>query len=122
MKDYVTIQSNVTIMVTGGLQYKDLTNKDSQLPNRMKVASEWPKLSVLIKQGQHIYPSEIVEWQTVQALQKDGVLTIGAYVDNPNDVELEKLKENVIEVSKEINPKPKKVKKEMTLDSIVEEE
>lgn len=122
MKDYVTIQSNVTIMVTGGLQYKDLTNKDSQLPNRMKVACEWPKLNVLIKQGQHIYPSEIVEWPTVQALQKDGVLTIGAYIDNPNDVEIEKLKETVVEVSKEINTKPKRVKKEMTLDSIIDEE
>lgn len=122
MKDYVTIQSNVTIMVTGGLQYKDLTNKNSQLPNRMKIASEWPKLNVLIKQGQHIYPSEIVEWPTVQALQKDGVLTIGAYVDNPNDVDLTKLKETVVKVEKEINPKAKKAKKEVTLDSIVEEE
>ena len=104
------------------LQYKDLTNAKSQLPNRLKVGSDWPKLTVLIKQGQHIYPSEIAEWETVKALQNDGVLTIGAFIDDPNDTEVVKMKETVVEVLNEINPKAKKTKKELTLDSLVDEE
>ena len=76
----------------------------------------------VIKQGQHVYPSEIAEWETVKALQNDGVLTIGAFIDDPNDSEVVKMKETVVEVSNEINPKAKKTKKELTLDSLVDEE
>lgn len=84
-KPYVTIQSNVTIQVTPGLQASDVTNADAHVPDRLKVNPAWPKAIVLIKQGQHIYPSEIAEWPTVKALQKDGVLSISTYVDDAEE-------------------------------------
>ena len=87
---YVQIQSNKDIRVTKGLQYEDFTNESAHVPDRLKISPLWPKANFMIKKGQHWYPSEIVTWSTVQALQKDGVLTIGQYSDNADD---EKIKE-----------------------------
>lgn len=81
MAKMVRIQSDVTIRVTTGLQHKDVTNKDSDIPNRLKVSSEWPKHTIVIRKGAHLYPAEIKDWTTVQALQKDGILTIGEVVE-----------------------------------------
>lgn len=77
----VMIQSNQTIRVTSGLQYEDFTKKDSDLPNRMKVAPKWQGSMVLIEKGQHTYPAEIATWHTVLSLQDKGVLTIGTIID-----------------------------------------
>lgn len=82
---YVQIQSSKNIKVTMGLQYQDVTNPDAHVPDRLKVSPSWPKANVLIKIGQHLYPSEIVEWPTVQALVKDGILTIGAFMNDANE-------------------------------------
>ena len=81
-KAFVRIQSNVTINVTMGLQNQDVTNADAHVPDRLKVNPLWPKLTVLIRQGVHWYPSEIAEWPTVKALVEDKVLTIGEFSDS----------------------------------------
>lgn len=81
-KAFVRIQSNATINVTMGLQNQDVTNADAHVPDRLKVNPLWPKLTVLIRQGVHWYPSEIAEWPTVKALVEDKVLTIGEFSDS----------------------------------------
>lgn len=99
MKPYVRIQSSKTINVTCSLDYQDVTNKDAHVPDRLKINPLWPKATVLIKTGAGIYPSEIVEWPTVKALQKDKVLTIGEFVDGLNEEDnaqsVEKAKETL---------------------------
>lgn len=82
MKKYVQIQSNINIVVHPGLGYNDYTKKDSDVPNRLKIAPTWPKDKVMIKKGQHLYESKITEWPSVKALEKDGVLTVGQSFDN----------------------------------------
>ena len=119
-KAYVKIQSNITINVTPGLNHKDLTNKDSDIANRMKVKSTWPKAAVLIKQGQHWYPSDIVNWPTVKALEKDKVLTIGEYSDNPND-DKEVSKEKFDKILKELDIQTVELK-DLTLDKNEDDE
>lgn len=101
-KPYVTIQSNVTIQVTPGLQNKDVTNPDAHVADRLKVSPSWPRAMVLILKGQHRYPSEIAEWPTVKALQKDKVLSIGTFVDEP-DEEVAAKKEDLAEALADIN-------------------
>lgn len=84
-KPYVRIQSDKTIRVTAGLQNVDVTNPDAHVADRLKISPMWPKSMVIIEAGAHVYPSEIIEWPTVQALAKDKVLTIGQFVDSPED-------------------------------------
>lgn len=84
-KPYVRIQSQTTINVTCGLQFKDVSNPDAHIPDRLKVSSEWPSCTFKIKEGAHIYPSEIVEWKTVKALERDGIITIGEYLDSADE-------------------------------------
>ena len=88
-KDYVYIQSNISIVVTAGLQNDDVTNPDAHVPDRLKINPIWPKLRMMIKAGRHIYPKLITEWNSVKALVKDGVLTIGEEVESPNDTKVE---------------------------------
>lgn len=84
-KPYVRIQSQTTINVTCGLQFKDVSNPDAHIPDRLKVSSEWPSCTFKIKEGAHIYPSEIVEWKTVKSLERDGIITIGEYLDSADE-------------------------------------
>lgn len=84
-KPYIRIQSNITINVTAGLHNNDVTNPDAHIADRLKVNPLWPKMTCLIKQGAGVYPSEIIEWPAVKALQKDKVLTIGEYLDTPEE-------------------------------------
>lgn len=84
-KPYVRIQSTKTINVTCGLQNMDVTNKDAHIPDRLKVSALWPKCAVKIEVGAHYYPSEIVEWPTVKALERDKIITIGELVDTIAD-------------------------------------
>lgn len=123
MKDYVRIQSNQTIMVTGGLYYKDVTNKDAHIPDRLKVNPEWPRLTVLIKQGAHWYPSEIAEWATVKALAKDKILTIGEMsdlVDDDNAEEVKATKDTVISETKAITGTTTGTIKDVKLDDVAD--
>lgn len=104
-KPYVRIQSNTDICVTAGLQAQDVTNPDAHVPDRLKVNPIWPKLTVLIKKGAGIYPSYIAEWNTVKALARDKILTIGEYLDSDaEDVnnEVKGVKEQLEQSIKEI--------------------
>lgn len=94
-KAFVRIQSNVTINVTMGLHNQDVTNADAHVPDRLKVNPLWPKLTVLIRQGVHWYPSEIAEWPTVKALVEDKVLTIGEFSDTCDEENIEAEKETL---------------------------
>lgn len=115
VKPYVTIQSSTTIQVTCGLQNQDVTNPDAHVPDRLKISPSWPNYSIIILQGKHEYPSEIVEWPTVKALEKDGILTIGSYLDSTNDEKAlankEKLSGYVAEIApKKAEPKTEEIK------------
>ena len=81
-KAYVRIQSQMTIQVTCGLQNNDVTNPDAHVADRLKISPNWPRCSVVIHEGAHLYPSEIAEWPTVQALVRDKIITIGDYTDD----------------------------------------
>lgn len=119
MKDYVYIQSEISIVVTAGLQNENVTNPDAHIPDRLKVNPVWPKLRIMVKAGRHIYPSLIAEWPTVKALVKDGVLTIGEETDSPNDAKIE---EKAADLKAELEKQEKKAKKikDIKLDEIAE--
>lgn len=119
MKDYVYIQSNTSIVVTAGLQNENVTNPDAHIPDRLKVNPVWPKLRIMIKAGRHIYPKLIIEWATVKALVKDGILTIGEEVDNPNDIKMEEKAKDLNDELAKINKKTKKVT-DIKLDDVAE--
>ena len=104
-KPFVRIHSDRNITVTPGLQNKDNTRLDSDIPNRLKVNPLWSNCLVDIKKGAGIYPSEILEWNTVKALMKDKVLTQGEFLDKAEDEEEVKLKEDVSQKMKEIKSK-----------------
>ena len=84
-KKFVEIQSDITIKVTAGLQYSDYTDKTLALPNKLNVKPRWVDTSILIRQGKHVYPSEVVGWQTVKALEAKNILTIGKFVDDADE-------------------------------------
>lgn len=86
---YVKIQSTMNITVTGGLEFKNITNKDAHVPDRLKVAAMWPKKVVLIRQGQHWYPEQVAKWNTVKTLVEKGILTIG---EKSSDIPEDELK------------------------------
>ena len=106
MKKYVYIQSELNIMVTKDLDFNDFTRKDSDVPNRMRISPIWSRLTVMIKQGQHLYPAEIAEWKTVKSLVEAGKMTIGTYTDSGDEnvlnqsEELEKNKQRILEEKK----------------------
>lgn len=105
-KAFITIHSNINITVTPGLQSTDHTYKDSNIPDRLKISPRWSSCLVDIKEGQHIYPSEIVDWPSVQSLVNKKVFTLGAYVDSENEEDL-KAKKEVVDKLKEIKVKSK---------------
>lgn len=105
MAKQVRIQSTITITVTPGLHHKDVTNKDAHIPDRLKVSPLWPKATVMIRQGAHYYPAEIVEWPTVKALEKDGILTIG---------QIEEANGEVVEDAKNLNAELTAIENEAT--------
>ena len=87
MKDYVQIQSEVTIEVNPGLLNQNMTKEDSDIADRLKINPIWPKFGILIKKGQHVYPSEVASWHSVKMLVKNRLATIGLYVDTaPTEV------------------------------------
>ena len=98
-KAYVRIHSQKTIQVTCGLQNKDVTNPDAHVPDRLKVSPQWPRCSVIISEGSHLYPSEIASWNTVKALERDKIITIGGYtneIDDEEDKDVKTMKETLV--------------------------
>lgn len=87
MKNYVQINSQVTINATCGLQFKNKTNPNSRLENNMKIDPTWAKLCVVVKKGVHWYPSEVAEWHSVKALIEHGLATLGVEADECDDSE-----------------------------------
>lgn len=77
MKQFVRIQSTTNVYVNPGISYKDVTNPDAHVPDRLKVNPTWVKARVLIKAGVGYYPAEIINWNNVKALINNQVLTIG---------------------------------------------
>lgn len=108
-KKFVRIQSTMNITVTPGLQHQNVTNEDAHIPDRLKVAAEWPKAMVDIKVGVGLYPAYIAEWNTVKCLVKDKILTIGEFVDDADD-ESKAKKEKIDRALEDIEAKTKKVK------------
>lgn len=123
MSKFVRIQSNETIHVTCGLQNKDVTNADAHVPDRLKVSATWPKATVLIEKGAHMYPSEIAEWATVKALAKDKVLTIGEFTDVCDEDGVEQKKTELKATLEEIKQESTSNKRgrKTTLNEIAEE-
>lgn len=99
MKNFIRIQSERNIVVTGGLQSINMTNKDAHVADRLNVKSAWAGLQVLVKKGTGYYPSEIKNWPTVQRLVKKNILTLGEEVDvcptPEQQTEAEKLKKQI---------------------------
>lgn len=93
-KKYVRISATQSIVVTPGLQFEDLTRRDSDIADRMKIAAYWPKLRVLIKKGSYTYLADIANWNTVKELAKQRILTIGEFCDDCDD----ELKDNMKEL------------------------
>lgn len=114
-KPYVRIQSSMSIHVTMGLNNQNVTNPDAHVPDRLKVNPLWPKATVLIKKGTGIYPSEIVEWNTVKALAKDKILTIGEFLDKGED---EAIDSTVEEGKEDLTRVIEEIKKKQTLKDI----
>ena len=110
----VRIQSSMTITVTSGLQCKDVTNADAHIPDRLKVAPEWPKYSIQIMQGVGEYPAEIAKWNTVKALVEAGVMTISQSTNEAKE-------EEALNAKKEEN-QGKQRKNAKSLDELVEGE
>lgn len=129
MKKYVKIQSSKNIQVTGGLSFLDMTDPKQAVPNKLKVQPLWSKEKIKLKVGSAWYPSYITEWATVKSLNKDGVITIGEFVDIlPDNVPAEekdeviqheqKLKEAKMEIERQ--KKSTKKLKDIVLDDTKE--
>ena len=110
-KPFVRIQSSITIRVTAGLQYEDVTNADAHVADRLKINSMWTQGMCVVEKGTHVYPSEITSWPTVKALVKDGLFTIGEYLDEADEKVQEKKSDLETFIAKEkelIAPKQEK--------------
>ena len=73
----VKIQSTITIHVNKNLEYKDFTESNSDTKNKLKIIPDWVSQTVRIDKGVGLYPAEIAEWDSVKALEKANVLTVG---------------------------------------------
>lgn len=95
MKKFIRIQSEKNIEVTEGLTHIDMTNLDARVADRLRVASAWVQSRILIRKGTGLYPAIIQTWETVQALVKDGVLTLGFETDDCDNPEAEEMYKRV---------------------------
>lgn len=93
-QQFIKIHSDVTIMVTPGLQNKNITNKDSRLEDKLRVQPIWQNAGVLITRGEGLYPAEIAEWPAVKIFARKGIFTID------KDVNVEKQSQEKVEKAK----------------------
>lgn len=119
MKKYVFIQSDRTINVTSGLEIKDITNPSLPIKDNLKVKPLWPKTTVQILQGRHLYPSIVANFNTVKTLINNKVLTIGEFTNDITEdyeriAKLDKQLKSLIETQEvnELKEKETKKKKE----------
>lgn len=87
-KKFVKIHSDITITVTPGLQNKDVTDTNSRVGDKLRIIPTWQNGAIQITKGEGIYPAEITEWFTVKRLAEIGTITIGAYVNDIDNVSL----------------------------------
>lgn len=85
MERFVQISSTITITVTGPILYLDRTNTQSLATERLNIQEMSSGLKCQILQGNGYYPSCILEWGTVKALQKAGKFVIGAMTNECSD-------------------------------------
>lgn len=109
-KKFVKIQSTMNIRVTSGLQHNDVTNPDAHVADRLKISASWPTTIVFIKEGVHLYPSEVATWNTVKALERDKILSIAGFTDetDDDDKDVEKQKEELVKNLEAFEKKPSK--------------
>jgi hypothetical protein len=119
MNEYVKIQSSKTIHVGPGLQYTDVTNPDAHVPDRLKVNPAWPRYTIQIKEGVHVYPAEIVEWDAIKSLERHKVITIAEYIGEPEEA-VQALKKSVEDIPTEEGKKKTTRKIKNSLEEISE--
>lgn len=119
---YIKIHSQINVNVTGGLQHLNMTDVNQNVGDKLKIQALWAKQMVRIAPGTSYYPEEIKNWKTVQALHKDGLITLGEIVDtlpdNIDELQLEfiksnftKLQDGVAEIKRQTESLKKVVKK-----------
>lgn len=84
----ITLTSKIDIKVTPNLKVKDLTDKNSINPDKLKAVMVNEYEPVLIMQGTYEYPEYILEWETVQTLIANKIFVLAA------DTQLPKQKPN----------------------------
>lgn len=89
-KKYVKIQSTMNIAVTPGLQCSDYTDPKKNVADKLNIKPRWQNACIEIKMGVHYYPAEIANWNTVKALVKKNILTIGEVTTKIPDEDLAK--------------------------------
>lgn len=117
MKKFVRIQSDIDIVVTAGLQSINMSNRDAHVADRLNVKSAWVGTRVLITKGTGYYPAEIAKWDSVIALAKDKLLTVGEETDNVDGTpeEVKKAEETVTKLANE-KKKIKRTKEAVAAD------
>jgi len=121
---FIKIHSSKNIGVSPAIRYVDATRFDSMNPNRLNVQQYWSQSIVDLKEGSHYYPALIEKWDTVQALARDGIITLGEKTDNcgSEQAEAEKLlaklesNERQFEKALDKNEEIRKLEKERKID------
>ena len=118
MKKFIKIQSSINITVDAGLTCIDMTNADARIAERLKIQPTWVGTRIDIKEGVHYYPAVIKNWDSVKALAKRELLTIGEECDEcPNLEEVEALcrkLENAFKNSKEREEQTKAIEEKVS--------
>lgn len=81
MKKYVRIQSTMNITVDAGLTCINMTSADARISERLRVQPTWVGTRIDIREGAHYYPCIIKTWDSVKALAKEQILTVGEECD-----------------------------------------
>lgn len=81
MKKFVRIQSTMNITVDAGLTCINMTSADARISERLRVQPTWVGTRIDIREGAHYYPAIIKTWDSVKALAKEQILTVGEECD-----------------------------------------
>ena len=86
-KRFVKISSTMDIEVYGNLASSSFVS-ESASGKTLNTSAIWPYLSVKFHVGQGWYPSMILDWKAVKALDEKEILTIGEQKDTIDNVEM----------------------------------
>lgn len=87
MGKFVKISASRPYRVFSGLQTKNKTSENPTNPNRLNVEALWTDNFVILKQGTWYYPAVVQTWDSVKALEKNEIITIGNEVDTIDDAD-----------------------------------